>query len=501
MHVYENCRSAIRISYLGFALIALGFLIQNENVNIFYTFTSPFILMLAEGCLRLGKAIIHQLPLIFMLCFVCKKANSGFPVVLALIGYYTYMTVMSLFANQNLPSQCYSESFIFTMNNSLPFETGLLGAFLVGYATRFSFVHSRHRGYYSFLGFLNKDTAGIIYNVVYCGVLGFFMALVYPIGYGYIQDLITTISTNLTDPRRIALYGLFDRLLSIMGVGRLIRYPFWFTSAGGSFSSSLTGQLVVGDVNIWAYIQDASSTYSGCGRFITPYYVINMFLVPAIYLGMFISTSDKKERRQHFIPMLGIMALSIVAGNPLPMELSLLFTAPLLFLIYLGAVVLIFWVLPYFSIFLGFPMVGTDTLTALPGSFPDFIINLRNSRLSANLSGIAIVGIVAAVIMLVLTYIYYNYLAYDLSNTGKKDTLVQNIIIAVGGLDNIISADNSVLRVNLELKDLELVSIDKINEIKAKRIRETKTGIGIELGTSSCLIARAIRKKVKLNNR
>ena len=52
MNVYESVRVAIRISFLGFVLIAFGFLIQNESVNIFYTFRNVFILMLAEGCLQ-----------------------------------------------------------------------------------------------------------------------------------------------------------------------------------------------------------------------------------------------------------------------------------------------------------------------------------------------------------------------------------------------------------------------------------------------------------------
>lgn len=203
MNVYESVRVAIRISFLGFVLIAFGFLIQNESVNIFYTFRNVFILMLAEGCLQLGRAIIINLPLIFMLNIVCKRANSAYPVCLGIVGYFAFLISTSLFAPTTLGSTAYSTGLginsIFNMTgNSVryPLELGLITSFLVGYIVRFCFIRSRHRSTLSILGFLNKDTAGLIYTIVLCTLCGIGASYVWPIAYTYIQKLITYIAAD-----------------------------------------------------------------------------------------------------------------------------------------------------------------------------------------------------------------------------------------------------------------------------------------------------------------
>lgn len=64
MYLYENCKMPLRTAFFGFMLMAFGFLIKNENVNIFYTFTNTYLLMFADGCALLGQTIVSNLPLI-----------------------------------------------------------------------------------------------------------------------------------------------------------------------------------------------------------------------------------------------------------------------------------------------------------------------------------------------------------------------------------------------------------------------------------------------------
>lgn len=500
MRLYDNCRNAVRISYFGFFLIAIGYLIQNESVNIFYTFTNSTLLIIAKGSYELGKIIILNLPLIFMVNLVCKRANSGFPIILALIGYCAFLITISLFAASTYDSYVYNTAMGGLIKSTLsgnPYETGLIGSFIVAMITRFSYIASRNKNKYTILGFLNKDSVAIIYNLILSALAGLIIAYLFPIAFGFLGKLISYISGNLADARRIALYGFADRVLSILGLGQLIRYPFWYTSLGGSYSSILTGQVVVGDINIWNYIQDAASTYSGAGRFITPYYVINMFVVPGIYLGMYFSMSDKKEKTYHLIPMIAIIGMSVVCGNPLPVELSLLFTAPLLLVIYLVVVSAVFLVMSYFNIYLGFPNVSNEIIAAMPGSFPDYIINLRNINLTDAVTKIFFVGIVFLVVMFLLTLLYYRFLAYDVLQTGKKEEYAVEIIDAVGGIQNISRVSNGLLKVNVELYDLEIVSASKVQKIRARRVTETKEGISIELGVSSEIIARNLSRQIK----
>lgn len=503
MNLYESCRTPIRVAYFGFILVAIGFLIQNPSVNLFYTIKSGTILFIGEFCMRVGEIIVMNLPLIFMLSIVCKRANSGSPLVMALVGYFTFLVTTMLFSNQTLGSQAYTTGIgvnsVFNLANGAryPLETGLLGSLIVAYITRFSYVTSRNRSSYSILAFFNKDTAGIIYNIVFCFLAGIVISYAYPFLYNSCQEIINYISQDLMDPIRLGVYGILDRVTSILGLSNIIRYPFWFTSLGGSYSNTLTGQSVLGDVNIWAAVKDTTAAYVGAGRFITPYYVINMFMVPAMFLGMLTSMSDKQERNHYILVFAFAIVLSFVAGNPLPLEFILLFTSPFLFIFYLLAVGVLFGTLSKMGAFLGFEFTGANTAIAMPGSFPDFIINIRNPRVSSSLITIAIIGFVALIICFVFTYLYYHYFAYDLVKTGKGDELVDECVDAVGGLENISNCGSGLFRLNFYLNDLEKVSFEKVRDLGARKITETRNGISIEFGTSSTIIAKRINKRRK----
>lgn len=497
--LYESCKLPIRVTFFGFTLIALGYLILNDSVNIFYTITNPFILSFAQIVLKIGQTIITALPLFFMTNLVAKKANSGVPIVMAIIGYITFLTISMLFSmNSAMSNIAYSNnmgiSYVSGGTVYYPLQTGMLGSFMVAFVTRYAYIRSRNRSSYSFLGFLNKDTAGIIYVIFLCGLLGFGVTLVYPICYGVVQDVIAYVAKDLSDPMRLGVYGFADRVMSILGLGNMIRQPFWFGVQGGSYMT-ISGQTILGDVAIWEYIQEASGSYAGCGRFITPYYIINIFLVPSIYLGMFFSMTDAKEKQRSILLLVGAITLSVCAGNPLPLELLLLFTSPLLLLFYLAVVMILFIVLPYLGVFLGFAHSGS-TIVAMPGSLPDYVIGLRNPLLFDAIFKIFVVGIAVFIICFIVTVIYYRRMAYNLLNTNKTERLISNLADAVGGLENIRRATSGVFKLNLYLIDLEAISFNKLSRLGATRITETKEGVSIAFGSSSTVIAKAITKEI-----
>lgn len=498
MKVYDSCQIAIRIAFFGFLLVAFGFLIQNESVNIFYTFKSTFMLFLGEGTLKLGTTIIANLPLIFMLNIVCKRANSAYPVALALVGYFAYLIVTTLFSTNTLASTAYSTGVginsIFNINNGTkyPLETGLIGSFIVAYITRISYIRSRHRTSYSILGFLNKDSAGIIYNIVFCTLAGMAISYAWPFVFNYIQQAIAFISKDLMDPLRMAVFGILDRVLSIFNLNTIIRQPFWYSAAGGSFQT-ISGQSIVGDVNIWNFIKNTTSSYVGAGRFVTAYYVINMFMIPGIYLGLLFSLSDKEARNKLILPVIGGIILSVICGNPLPLELVMLFTSPLLLILYLFVVGGVFYYLNMKGIYLGSNIISGSIVTAMPGNFPDFIINVRNINYVDQLWKIVGVGAVAFIICLFISWFYYHFLSYDIARTGKAKNLAKKIIDAVGGIENIESCGSGLFRVCVHLKDLEKVDVAKIQELDTYKVSETKDGIDLECGASAYIIANRVQ--------
>ncbi len=502
MYIYDYMRLPIRVAFFGFILIALGSFVQSESVNIFYTFHSTLLISASDIMKKIGEAIVINLPLVIMVNIVCKKANSGLPIVLAITGYLTFAVTTMLFGPQNMPSTAYlNYGLVPAMAGRYPLRTGIIGSFLVGYATRYAYMRSRHRSSYSFLAFTSRDTTALIYNSVACFVLGLLISYAYGPFYGFLQRAITYISQDLMDYRRLALYGFLDRSLSILGLGNLIRQPFWFTAAGGSYSNPVTGTAILGDVTIWDYIREYNSAFLGAGRFITPYYVINLFLIPAYYIGTAIYVRDRSERLRFHLSVGFMAVLSILAGNPYPAELAMLITTPSVLLMYLLLVAGLFGLFVSQSIFLGFSFPVGDTTVAMPGNFPDLIINLRNYQYSETVPQIVIVGLIAFAVMLGIVVLYYEFFAYDVTSSGRKKKLVEDLLEAVGGIENVDAASTGLFRLFVDLKDLENVSFEQLQTLGARRITETRTGISVEFGSSSHILAKEIRKKMKTDLR
>ena len=503
MNIYESCKTPIRVAFFGFFLLAFGFLIKSESFNVFYTFRSPTILFLGEFASKVGEFIVMNLPLIFMMYIVTKKANNASPIVMALVGYFTFIVTTMLLASQSLNSLAYSSGyginsiFNITSGSRLPLETGMIGSIIVGMLTRVSFIFSRHRGDFAITNIFSKEITGIIYNFILCFLFGVLVSYTYPFIYQNIQKVIVFISADLSDPFRIGLYSVLDRILSILGLGNIIRYPFWFTATGGSLSNAVTGQNILGDINIWKYIQESSATYLGAGRFISPYYVINMFIIPGFYLGTLLSMTDKRDRSFLALTFIAGCILSFIAGNPLPIELLMLFTSPVLLLMYLILVGVVSGGLVNLDAYLGFITGNTNTLVAMPGSFVDFVINLRNSSLFHSLQTIFLVGLGSFAIMFLVTMFYYRFLAFDFFQTGSGAEFVDKLVEAIGGYENIEDAGSGLFKLNIYLKEIEKISLEKLHELGVRRIVETRNGLSFDIGTSANAVSRNIRKLIK----
>ena len=500
--IFESCKEAIRVTYVGFICIAIGFLIQNESINVFYTFKSTFILVTAEFLYKFGECIVINLPLIFMLNLVCKKSHSAFPLISALIGYFAFMVATMIFAPTSLDSSAYinnsfiTSSFGLTSGSRLPLNTGMVGSFIVAFITRYTFIRSRHNSMAYKNSYFDRDVFGIFFNVILCVIAGLVISFVYPILFEQVQNLFKYISNNSKDSISLGIYGFFDRLFSIMGIPNIIKDPFYFTSLGGSYTAN-NGTIIVGDANIWEFTKDISDGYAGAGKFMTAYYIINIFIVPCFYFGIYKSITNKKEKSKFSKIFLLISLFSIVCGNPLPMELFLLFSAPVLLLLYLFVVASTFALTNQFEIYLGSNISSMNPWIAMPGNMPDYLINLRNVYHSDAIRSILILGIFAAIFSLIISLVYFKSIAADANYIKSKRGLMSVIYEAIGGWENIKVCTSGLYRIMIIVNDIKLMDIDKIKAINASKIFETKDGINIDVGTSAYIISKTINKDIK----
>ena len=500
--IFESCKEAIRVTYLGFACIAIGFLIQNESINVFYTFKSTFILVSAEFLFKFGECIIVNLPLIFMLNLVCKKSHSASPLISAILGYFAFLITTMLFAPTGLDSSAYmNNSFItsvfeLTSGGRLPLNTGMIGSLIVAFITRYTYIRSRHNSVAYKNSYFDKDLFGISFNIILCFVAGLIISFAYPFISEQIQNIFTYIKNDYKDPVRLGLYGILDRFFSIIGIPNVIKDPFYFTSLGGSYTAN-NGTIIAGDVNIWEFTKDMSESYAGAGRFITPYYIINIFIIPFIYFGIYKSITNKKEKSKFRLIFILISLLSIVCGNPLPMELFLLFSAPVLLIFYLVLVGATFATTTYFEIYLGSNISSMNSWVTMPGSLPDYLINLRNVYHIEAVKYIAIVGIIIGIIALFVSTTYFKYIASDPNVLNSQNGFIDELFDAIGGKDNIKKCTSGLFRIMITVNDFGLIDMEKVKNINVSKIFETKEGINVDVGSSAYIMAKAIDDSVR----
>ncbi|RRC94083.1 hypothetical protein EII25_00975 [Erysipelotrichaceae bacterium OH741_COT-311] len=503
----DTLRLPLKILFVAFLFVGIGYLVHNESVNLFYTIKNRNIILLSEILYLVGSFLIINFPFIVLIKIVSRKNNSSINVISGIIGYVVFLIVMMFFSSSDLPPLSfqpilgiqYLSTYSQTYTVRYPVQVGILATLVVGFCTRVSYARSRKRSSYSLMLFIDNDTWAILSNLVYCSIAAFITALFWPSFDKFIQMAVNFVAQDITNPMSLFVYGVADRITSVMGINHLIRDPFWYDSLGGTWLS-LAGESFAGDLNVWIAMANQNVVSTGFGRFITPYYILNIFAVPSLLISLYFLYTDKIERRKIRLFLILAMIVSIFTGILLPVEIALLVLSPLLFFLHMLITGSLFAVLQILKVYLGFKYTG-DVVTALPGSLPDLLVYLRDPNYARTISLIFMIGIVIFVVYYVLIQVFFKYLAFDLLNTGKTQRIVDGLSQAVGGVDNIKVIHASPLRLTVQVNDITLINFDEILKLGALRVVETRAGFAMVFGASSIMIRRFMIKKIAESKR
>ena len=505
----DTMRFPLQILVLAFMFLGIASFIKNEYVNIFYTFKDPITLALSDILMNISLGIISNFPLIVIIRMASRRAKSGTPILVGVVGYISFLVVTMVFSSQNLPNYAYAEVFNiryyandvtnFTKVIKYPLQCGLIAAFIVGIATRFSYVTSRRRNSYSLLSFMDKNTVAYIYNILICSFGALVTVYIWPYFINLINYIITNIGQNINNPEYIALYGAIDRIFSILGLSDFIRTSFWYDSLGGSVNT-FSGTAILGDVNAWTHLISNNLNTNNFGRFITPYYILNIFIVPAVIMAFYSMNTNKADKKKMLFISIVLCFFSVVYGNPLVLEFVLLFAAPLLFVLHIFLTALLFYLCEFFKIRLGFIYNGLPSL-AMPGNLPDYLYFLRNPDYNKVLLYIFMIGIGYAAIYFIITRIYIKFLAFDFLNTGKKKNLCIKLVTALGGIQNIKEYYSNPFKASITLHNQQAIDIKALQHLGLSKISETALGVNVYFGMASYILVNEIHKFKMENER
>lgn len=500
---YEILKFPISVLFFAWLLLGIGNLIGNPVYGIASYFDYDVLNVAGEILQRTGSFLVVNFPLLFLIRLVSGRNGSSITTMAAFAGFAAFNVVTMLVARSDLSSTAYSSVLGLSITRSsvskltsgthYPLQTGLVGVWVIAWITRFAFSRMKKK---SETGVISRETGLVLLTVFLSIIAGLVFSFIWPYFVLLVNKGISYIASDITSPVYIGIYGIVDRLFSALNLGTLIRQPFWYTVAGGTWTS-VAGASVNGDVNIWTAQVQANAVSGMSGRFITPYYVLNLFAIPGMAVAMYSLTTGRHEKRRMRRLCVLVILVSVFSGCLLPVELFLLFLCPVLFLIHIGLTGCLFAGLESLQIYLGYRSAESSAITALPGTLPEFLSYLNTPGLRKTLLYIVIVGVVMFFVYYLVTRFYFRQMAVGLFDVGKKKSLVDETLKALGGEENIRYTDCSVAQLTVSLYDPQLIDVETLMKLGSYRVYEFNGGYNLCFGNASVMIRNGIRNALR----
>ncbi len=332
--------------------------------------------------------------------------------------------------------------------------------------------------------FSGKRSVTIISGVVSI-VVAAILLVVWPIVYGVLLAIGNGIVSM--DAVGAGIYAFLNRLLIPTGLHHALNNVFWFDTVG------------LGDLkHFWAGDTSADVAWS-LGMYMSGFFPCMMFGIPGAALAMIHTAKDNKKK-----VAIGLVASSavcaFVCGVTEPFEFGFMFLAPVLYLIY----ALLYGIFTFITTLVGFRAGFSFSAGATDLVFSASLPAAQNTWMILPL-GLAAFAVFYAVFRFAIV-------KFDLKTPGREDddleaekkavlsnndfTEVASIILeGLGGKSNIVSLDNCITRLRLEIKDYTRVDEKKIKSAGVAGVmRPSKSAVQVIVGTKVQFVADEMKK-------
>ncbi len=302
------------------------------------------------------------------------------------------------------------------------------------------------------------------------------------------------------------LYGMSMRLLNVFGLHHAIYPLFWYTQLGGY--EEVAGKMVAGGQNIFfAQLADPSITHFSAlaTKTMTGGFLPMMFGLPAAALAMYRTAEDKNKAAIKGI-LISAALTSFLTGITEPIEFTFLFVAPLLYVVHA--------ILEGISYMLMYILNVAVGITFSRGIIDFTFFGLLQGPAKTSYYWILILGPIYAIIY----YYVFKFLIVKFNfatpgreggenklytrkdfNSKNDDELLDNIVKALGGVENIENLDACITRLRVTVKDPSKVADDKRwKELDAKGVIRSGNGVQAIYGTQADVYKSKIKDKYNI---
>lgn len=426
-----------------------------------------------------GAAILDNMGWIFAVgvAFGIAKDNHGSSALAALVGYFILTKLLSpgtIAQLQGIPK----EDVPFAFGKIQNAFTGILMGVTAGEIyNKFHKVELNK----AFAFFSGRRLVAIVTSVA-AMLISFVLMFVWPpVFNGLVIFGKSFISLGAVGA---GLYGFFNRILIPLGLHHALNAVFWFDIAG------------INDLgNFWA----GTGTKGVTGMYMAGFFPVMMFGLVGAALA-FIHTSKPENRNKIASIMLAGMITTFVTGVTEPIEFAFMFVAPALYLVHAGLTALSLFIAAKMQWIAGFNFSG--------GAI-DWILSSKTP-----LANKPIMLIIQGLIFFVIYYFLFKFLIvkFDMKTPGREEEvegettetisansygeIAQAIFGYLGGKENIVNVDNCATRLRLEVKDSDLVEVDKIKKITSGVIKPGKSSVQIIIGPKVEFVCNELKKLV-----
>ncbi len=434
---------------------------------------------------KAGSALIENMAILFAIGVGVgmSEKNDGTGGIAALASWLMITTLLSTGVVTTLiPSIADNATKTLAFNKIANPFIGILSG-VIGSSCYNKFKNTKLPDWLAF--FSGKRCVAIIAGLVSI-VVSAVLLFVWPLLFGALVTLGDAVAGM--DVVGAGIYAFLNRLLIPTGLHHALNNVFWFDTIG------------LGDLqHFWAGETSADVTWS-LGMYMSGFFPCMMFGIPGAALAMI--QCAKPAKKKIAIGLVASAAVcSFVCGVTEPFEFGFMFLAPGLYVVY----ALLYGIFTIITVALGFRAGFSFSAGATDLLF--------SSTLPAAQKTILIIPLgIAAFVVFYLVFLFA-IKKFDLKTPGREDDddleaekkvqlasdnyteIAKKILAGCGGKGNIVSIDNCVTRLRLEVRDMTAVNDKAIKAAGvAGVIKPGKTSVQIIVGTKVQFVSDAFSK-------
>lgn len=468
-------------------LMGLGYLLcpatmQGGNIT-------GFISLLGLFLVKAGAALIDNMALLFVIGVGAgmSKNNDGVGAVAALASWLMLTTLLNAgFVTKLMPDLANNANAMLAFGKIANPFIGILAG-VIGAMCFNRFKDFQAPEFLSF--FSGKRSVAIVAGIISILVAGLLL-FIWPILFSGLITLGQTVAGM--GAVGAGIYAFLNRLLIPVGLHHALNNVFWFDTIG------------LGDLtHYWAGHTSKDVTWS-LGMYMSGFFPCMMFGVPGAALAMVHTVKDKAKRQLTIGLLMSAAICSFVCGVTEPFEFAFMFVAPMLYLAYSALYGIFTFLVAVLGFRAGFCFSGGAIDLLFSASLPA----------AAKTWLILPLGLAAFVSF----YVVFRFMIekFNLPTPGRESGIeeavqafndpannkssnytqqAELILQALGGKENILTLDNCITRLRLEVKDKSLIKEQQIKAAGALNVIHTgASSLQVVIGTKVQFVADEMQK-------